>query len=293
MQPLPSATPRHLSGTASLVIMKHDSSQDIMACHFYPSTSQLDVNNAQVLWHLAISAVFYRIRRRNLTWDLLKSRRDRRHRHTCRQCVHSLSSEENEGLLRLSDRVPQSADLQSIGYAAMLEPDRFPWILPLCIGCGRLPLRSTVPCLRCCNCGPFHPAYSFVVVFSATTQSASPTIQWLQRSGNLTAVRYALLRSEDAKLGRREWTWDSTSGRRSLRSRRCSSKMPTNTRRRCWIRDGIVHHPRPRRQMGSKLLPMSMNSNPSVELTNTRRPVLDIKCRDQESRRSGRLQCRL
>lgn len=82
MQPLPSATPRHLSGTASLVIMKHDSSQDIMACHFYPSTSQLDVNNAQVLWHLAISAVFYRIRRRNLTWDLLKSRRDRRHRHT-------------------------------------------------------------------------------------------------------------------------------------------------------------------------------------------------------------------
>ncbi|KAI0767006.1 hypothetical protein C8Q74DRAFT_1219003 [Fomes fomentarius] len=78
------------SGTASSVIMKH-------AGH------HLDANKARMLWHFAISAVFYCILRRNFIWDFLKSRRDRRHRLASlfyRQSVQSLPSEDNKELLR-------------------------------------------------------------------------------------------------------------------------------------------------------------------------------------------------
>lgn len=138
------------------VVIKKGSSPDIM--QFYPLPSELEGNKASALWRFAISAVLHEVRRRRLSWEFIKERRDRKH-----LLASLLLAELQNGSLHADDVVERvrlanqttPADLHYFSYASV-EPARFPWVLPWCAECKRV-LRTAVPCLRCAVCTPGPP----------------------------------------------------------------------------------------------------------------------------------------
>ncbi|KAI0759985.1 hypothetical protein BD413DRAFT_266792 [Trametes elegans] len=133
------------------VIMKKGTPPEIML--LYPTVSAFEENRPATLWRFATSAVLSDIRRRRLSWSVLKERRDRK-----RLLVSLMIAQSSTGSLHPEDRLlfaqladaTVPADYHFFGYASV-EPARFPWVLPWCVQCRRV-LRTVEPCLRCWNC---------------------------------------------------------------------------------------------------------------------------------------------
>ncbi|KAI0371099.1 hypothetical protein BV20DRAFT_211321 [Pilatotrama ljubarskyi] len=138
------------SGPVIQVVMKKNISPEIMM--FYPAPSALRKNRAADLWRFAISAVLYDIRRRLFSWAFIKERRDRKRLLTSLLYARSMNGglhpddqEEESQLLKLTT----PADRHFYEYA-LLEPAKFPWLLPSCEDCGKL-IRSGEPGARVCQ----------------------------------------------------------------------------------------------------------------------------------------------
>ncbi|RPD53442.1 hypothetical protein L226DRAFT_516920 [Lentinus tigrinus ALCF2SS1-7] len=158
------------------VVLKHNSSPEVMA--FYPSTAEREAGRSRALWRFAISAVLYRIRQRNFSWDFIKSRRDRNRRLVSLLYYEAIrDSISGPSLAEESRRLLERAlpgDLHFAGYAAT-DPERFPWILPPCLdpspNCQHPGLlETTVPCVRCLSCSPASSYPGYGCVFCGVTE---------------------------------------------------------------------------------------------------------------------------
>ncbi|KAI0356357.1 hypothetical protein OH77DRAFT_1503798 [Trametes cingulata] len=136
-----------------LVLKKNVSPETMM---FYPAPAELRKNRPATLWRFAISVVLYDVRRRLFSWAYIKERRDRKRLLTsllyARSRNGTLHPDDQEDEWRLLD-FTTPADRHFYEYA-LVEPERFPWLLPWCESCGKL-LRSSQPqdqgqvCERC------------------------------------------------------------------------------------------------------------------------------------------------
>ncbi|KAI9064547.1 hypothetical protein FKP32DRAFT_1569626, partial [Trametes sanguinea] len=128
------------SPSSPTVIMKKGSPPQVVM--FYPLPADIQGSRAKALWRFALDAVLYDVKRRALSWNFIKERRDVRSRYVSllRALVSNvpLPYEDFREHELLYGRIPP-ADLHFYTHVVM-EPERYPshWILPRCRACSRI-----------------------------------------------------------------------------------------------------------------------------------------------------------
>ena len=147
-------------------IMKRKSTQANLS--YYPSPDEFSQNTPRALWRFAIHSILDAIYSHgtNIFWKHIAARRTARHRLMSILYLRSVteSSQElrTEGSMLVMQMQP--ADVHFAAYA-MVEPSKFPWLLPACSVRGpncQTMLSTTVPCIRCCSpeCPPPFEQYA-------------------------------------------------------------------------------------------------------------------------------------